>query len=241
MPSKHLLSIIIPVYNEKENIQEALEKIEKLVTTSHETLVVYDFDEDTTIPVVKKLQKKFTNIRLVKNLLGRGVINAVKSGIQRSRGDTIVVMTSDRADDPGVIDTMYAKVTDGYDLVCATRYSKGGKRLKQDSLKLYLSKIAGLSTPFLLGIPTSDLTNGFKMYRKIILDTTPIESTGGWEFAMELVLKAHKKGYKITEVPAISRARAYGSSQFKIIGWLPKYIRWYVWGVLNRFQSMFGF
>lgn len=237
---KALISIIIPVYNEKENIQEALKNMARTVKTPHEALVVYDFDKDNTVPVVKKFQNKYKNIRLIKNNLESGVINAIKSGLRESKTDTIVIMTSDRADDPGIIDKMWEKILGGYDIVCATRYSKGGKRLEQNSLKSFISRIVGISTPLILGIQTSDLTNGFKMYRKKVLNEIPIQSNGGWEFTMELVLKSHKKGYKITEVPAISRARIYGSSQFDFFHWLPKYLYWYVWGIYNRLQSIFG-
>lgn len=87
-------------------------------------------------------------------------------------------------------------------------------------------------TPWLLGIHITDISNGFKMYKASIVKTIILESTGGWEFSMEIVVKANRLGYKITEVPTIWKNRVVGVSKFKLIKWLPKYIRWYVLGVL---------
>ena len=101
-------------------------------------------------------------------------------------------------------------------------------------LKTTLSRLAGLMTPILLGIPTTDIANGFKIYRKDVLRSIKIESTGGWEYSCELIIKAHHKGFKIGDVPTVWRDRASGKSKFKLLKWLPKYIRWYLLGMLLR-------
>lgn len=231
------LTIILPVYNEGENAFFVISSIEKKVKTPHEILVVYDFDEDNTVPVVKEFTKKYKHIKLVKNNLGRGLLNAIKTGFARAHGKVIVVMPADRADTPVTINKMYNKIQSGADVVCATRYTKGGKKIGGEFIKTFISRMAGLSTPILLGIPTTDLSNGFKMYRREIVDNIPIESDGGWEFALELTIKAHNLGYKVSEVPSIWKDRIHGESQFKLKKWLPKYIRWYMWGVRRRFSK----
>lgn len=228
------ISIILPVHNEAENIERALNGIKKNVITNHEVLMIYDSDTDNTIPVAKKIIHKSSNILFIKNSYGHGIINAVKTGIKKSRGDNIVIMSPDLADDPRTIEKMFLILEKGYDIVSATRYAKGGKRLNQTSLKAFLSHLVGLSTPTFLGIPTTDLTNGFKMYRKEVLQRIPITSKGGWEFTMELVIKAHYAGYKISEVPTVSNKRKHGKSKFKFFSWLPKYLMWYIWGLKKR-------
>jgi len=232
------LSIIIPVYNEADNIGKLINKINKQVTSPHQLILVYDFDEDNTVPVVKKLQKKQKNIRLIKNNVGdcQGVMNAIKTGFKLVKSGAVVVTMADLADEPKTINAMFKKIQQGYDVVCGSRYSKGGKKIGGPIIKSWLSKLSGLLTPIMLGIPTKDVTNAFKMYRKKVLDSIKIESEGGFEIAMEIVIKAHAKGFKITEVPTTWHDRTSGESRFKLIAWLPRYVHWYVWGMRQRLK-----
>lgn len=230
------ISIILPVYNEGENITKQLEEIEKVIKTKHETLIVYDFDGDDTVAPVKKLQKKYQSIFLVKNNIGPGLINAVKTGFKKAIGEVVVVMPADLADNPKTINAMYQKIKEGFDIVCATRYTKGGRKIGGDILKTNLSKMAGLFTPLLLGIGITDISNGFKMYRREVFKKIKIESTGGWEFSMEIVIKANNLGFKICEVPTVWRDRISGKSKFKLLKWIPKYLRLYLWGMWLRLK-----
>jgi len=224
------ISIIIPAHFEKKSIIQVLEEIKKKVVTSFETLVVYDLDEDPTPKIIKKyLEKtKNNNIKVIKNNQGskRGVINAVKTGVLASRGKTIVVSMADLSDDIGKIDKMYQLIEKGFDIVCASRYMKGGRQIGGPFLKGIFSRLAGVSLHY-LGLPTHDPTNSFKAYKKTVFDRIKIESDGGFEYNLEIIVKAFKKGYKITEIPATWRDRAKGKSKFKLFKWLPKYLRWY--------------
>lgn len=231
-----MISIILPVYNEGENITEQIEEIDRTVKPKHEVIVIFDFDEDNTVGPVRKLQKKYKSLILVKNIFGRGIINAVKTGFIQSKGKAVVVMPADLADTPKTINNMYKKITDGFDIVCATRYSGGGTKIGGGILKTALSRTAGLLTPLLLGISSTDISNGFKMYRRQVLETIKIESDGGWEFAIEIVIKAKKMGFKICDVPSIWKDRELGKSKFKFTKWLPKYMKWYLKGILWRFN-----
>lgn len=231
-----LISIVIPVLNEKENIREAVIKIKTTLKFPYEILVIYDFAKDNTVPVVKALQIKHDNLRLIFNQNG-GLVNAVKTGFRNAKGQALVVLSPDAADEPATINKMYEKLKKGYDIICASRYSKGGKRLNQGSVKKILSQTAGSLAPFFLGIPTRDITNGFKMYRKEVIRKIPIKSTGGWEFALELTIKANNLGFKITEVGSISKNRKFGKSKFKLFNWLPRYIYWYLYGIGLRIKT----
>jgi len=226
------LSIIIPVYFEDKNIISELDEIKKKVKTSYNIIVVYDLDNDPTIKVVEKYIKKSKskNIFLKKNNIGskRGVINAIKTGIYCAKTNTIVVSMADLSDDIGKIDKMYQLIEKGFDIVCASRYMKGGQQIGGPFLKGLFSRFSGLSLHW-FGLPTHDPTNAFKMYRKSIFDSIKIESDGGFEYSLEVIVKAHKKGFKITEVPATWRDRTAGKSRFKLLKWLPKYIKWYLY------------
>jgi len=233
-----ILSVVIPVQNEEKNITNAINGIKNNISIPYEILVIYDTDDDSTVPVVKKLSRNNTKIKYFKNMYSPGIINAVKTGFKKSLGEYVAVMSPDLADNPSTLQVMYNKMQEGYDIVSATRYSKGGKRIGQLSFKSFLSYIAGLGTPILLGIPLTDLTNGFKMYRKRVVMSIKLQSTGGWEFTMELIIKARERNFLMTEVPTVSQKRKYGHSKFKLSQWLPKYIFWYVYGIKNRMRLL---
>lgn len=218
-----MLTIIIPVYNEGENITSAVERIEKEVKYPYQINLIYDSDEDTTLEPAKNL-----NVNLVKNKYGKGVLNAIKTGLENVQTEFAVVTMADLSDPPEVINNMLdSAIKNNSSIVCASRYMAGGKQIGGPFLKKMMSKYAGLSLHYLAGIPVHDVTNSFKLYRKSFLDNVKIESTGGFELGLELVVKAFKNGDMITEVPTVWTDRVAGKSNFKLIEWLPKYLKWY--------------
>lgn len=221
----NFLNIVIPVYNEGDNILKTLSEIEENVKTSHQIFIVYDFEADDTLPVLRK--QSLRNLHLIKNKYGKGVLNAIKTGFESIQEGAVLVVMADLSDDLSKVDEMFSKIQEGYDIVCGSRYMKGGKQIGGPRFKKLLSRFAGISLHRLAGIPTHDVTNSFKMYSFLLLQEIPIESTGGFELGMELVIKAHGKGYKIAEVPSTWRDRSAGESKFKLFRWLPKYLRWY--------------
>lgn len=218
-----MLTIIIPVYNEGENIKTAVENIEKEVKYPYTINLIYDFDEDTTIKPARDL-----NVNLIKNKYGRGVLNAIKTGLEEVKTEFAIVTMADLSDPPDVMNAMIdSAIKNNADIVCASRYMSGGGQIGGPFIKKLMSKYAGLSLHYLAGLPVNDATNSFKLYRKTFLDNVTIESTGGFELGLELVVKAFKNGNKITEVPTIWHDRTAGKSNFKLIEWLPKYLKWY--------------
>ncbi len=224
-----MINIVIPVYNEGGNIRKLFEEIKTKINTQAEIVVVYDFEEDNTLPVVNAIKDEYAfPVRLEKNLYDRGALNAIKSGMQKSTEEAVLVMMADLSDNLEVVDTMYAKIAhEGYDLVCGSRYMKGGKQYGGPFLKGLFARMAGVSLHWLTRIPTHDVSNSFKMYRKSMLDNIPLESNGGFEIGMEIVVKAYAAGYKITEIPSEWYDRTDGESNFKLWAWLPHYLHWY--------------
>ena len=228
------LSIVMPVYNEGEVIKETISRVETSVKTPHELLIVYDMDEDTTVGPALKFQKKYPNIKLVKNIYGKGALNALKTGLKKAQGDSVCIMMADLTDDPQVLNKMIKKFEAGYDVVAASRYMKGGHQIGGPRLKQLLSRVAGISLHYLVGLPTHDATNSFRLYSKKLLDKVKIESNGGFELAIELTLKAHFGGFLVTEVPTTWTYLAK-ESRFYLAKWLPKYLKWYLWAVKKRY------
>jgi len=224
----------MPVYNEGANIGRALEEIFAKVTVPKRVLIVYDFDEDDTVPVARALMQEYPGVVLLKNTLGRGVINAVRAGISATTAEVVIVTMADLSDDLTVVSRMESMIREhGYDVVCASRYMRGGRQIGGPWLKGFLSRMAGVSLHWIAGLPTHDATNAFRAYRRSVLQSIPIESQGGFEYSLELTAKAFLRGCKIGEVPSTWRDRSAGESRFLMRKWLPQYLRWYFW-TINR-------
>jgi hypothetical protein len=143
---------------------------------------------------------------------------------------------ADLSDDPKDVDAMYELARQGADVVSGSRYMRGGRQLGGPLIKRTLSRVAGLSLHHLGGVPTHDATNNYKMYSRRLLESTSIESGGGFEVALEMTVKAHLAGLRVAEVPTTWRDRTAGESRFRLRKWLPYYLRWYRRAMLARLR-----
>jgi len=221
------LSIVVPVFREGEAVDPILRALTAGVSTAHEIIVVYDFDEDPTVPVIDRLHAELPVVKGLRNDLGRGVLNAMKAGIDAARGRYVLISMADGSDEPQVVDRMVALARDGADVVAASRYMPGGCQIGGPLVKRLLSRAAGLSLHLVGGIATHDPTNNFKLYSRRLLSAERIESTAGFELALELTVKASLAGRRVAEVPTTWRDRTAGQSNFRLRKWLPHYLYWY--------------
>ncbi len=238
MDDRPPIDLIMPVFNECGNIERALRELAEKAPIPKRLIVVYDFDDDDTLPVLDRLAPEFPWVTRTKNVLGRGVLNAIRSGIAAATSDVVIITMADLSDDVAIIPKMVAKLRDeGFDIVCASRYMKGGRHIGGPWLKKAMSRTAGVSLHHLTGIPTHDATNAFRAYRREVLTAIPIESTGGFEYTLELTAKAYAAGYRITEVPSTWTDRVAGASRFELRKWLPKYLKWYLYACMKRLPN----
>jgi len=222
------LSIVVPVYNEAENITPVLRNLVGAVkATPYEVLIVYDFEADTTVPVVQRLMPEMPSLRLQRNDLGRGVLNAIRKGFQVAKAPYVLVMMADGSDEPEAIDPMLERARSGADVVAGSRYVRGGGQEGGPWLKRTLSRTAGLSLHWLGRLPIHDATSNFRMYSRRLLDAVTIESSAGFELALELTVKAQRLRMRVDEVPTVWHDRTAGESRFRLWHWLPHYLRWY--------------
>jgi dolichol-phosphate mannosyltransferase len=232
------LSVVCPVYNEGANIGRQLDELARGISVPMEVLLVYDRDDDDTLPVARAKARALPfEVRLVKNQFGRGALNAIKTGFIEARCEAILVVMADLSDDLRAVAPMYRLLGEGHDVVCGSRYMPGGRQIGGSPLKTFLSRTAGRSLHLLTGLPTRDVTNSFKLYRTSFLRGLTLESTGGFEIGMEIVVKAFVRGARIAEVPSTWTDRVAGTSRFQLWKWLPNYLRWYVYafrGVLPK-------
>ena len=228
------LSIVIPVYNEGEAVEPVLRALHAGVRTPKELVVVWDFDADTTRPVVERLATELPGLRGHRNDLGRGVLNAMRAGIATARAPLVLVSMADGSDEPAVVDPMVALARGGAVVVAASRYMRGGRQEGGPRLKRLLSRTAGLTLHWFGGVATHDPTNNFKLYRRDFLESVTIESEAGFELALELTVKATLAGRRVAEVPTTWRDRTAGESRFRLRQWLPHYLRWYLAALRGR-------
>jgi glycosyltransferase involved in cell wall biosynthesis len=222
------LTIVIPVYNEGEGFEDLWRELNTHLKCPFRALVVYDFDEDNTLPAVQGvIGRGERRLSLLKNNIRRGVVGALLTGFREVRSGPVLVVMADLSDDLAQVGQMMELYRQGYHVVVGSRYMKGGRIVNGPLVKQGLSRIAGVSLCWLRRIPTHDATNAFKIYDAEMLRQFTLESQRGFELNLEITVKAFLAGYRIVEIPSVWRDRTQGKSKFKLWSWLPHYLRWY--------------
>ncbi|MFN4227552.1 MAG: glycosyltransferase family 2 protein [Candidatus Ratteibacteria bacterium] len=231
------LSIVIPARNEQESIKDTIESLTPHLNIEEtEIIVVNDHSEDKTEDIILELKKKYSFLKLVRNEKEPGFANALKTGFENAKGEFVLPIMADGCDDPETIKKMIKKAKEGYDLVCGSRYTKGGKKIGGPKIQTFFSRFVGISLYYLIGIPTKDTPNAFKMYRKNILNSLNLKSTG-FSISMEICLKFYFSNFKICEVPTVWYGRKKGKSKFKLSKTLP-YVKLYIWAILKKWKFL---
>lgn len=229
------LSIVIPVYNEGANFPNLWKELAASIKSDFSACVVYDFDEDNTVPAVNAIvaagEKR---LQAIKNQHGRGVVAAIMTGFDVAPDGPVLVVMADLSDDLAQVDRMLELYEQGYQVVAGSRYMKGGRLIGGPVLKQTLSRLAGTSLFWLRRLPTHDATNAFKIYDRAMVKSFTVESRGGFELNLELTVKAFLAGYRIAEVPSTWRDRTAGKSRFRLWKWLPLYLSWYCYAFRPR-------
>ena len=196
---KYDLDIIIPVFREEGNISKTIEEIFKIPEINFRVMVVYDFDEDPTIQVIKNNFDK-TQIICLKNKY-QGLNGAIKTGFENIQSKATLLYPADDHENFNLISEMFYKFNEGYDIVCASRFIDGGSYEGAPLIKRLIVKFVSFTLTNFTSLPTKDATNGFRLFSKSIVEKFPIESKKGFTFSIELLAKAHRNNYKITELP----------------------------------------
>lgn len=233
------LTAVVPVYNEGANIREWWHEAQKHLPPGSKVRLVYDFDEDDTLPVARQLQGEGAPLELVKNA-GRGVCSALITGIRSVASGPVLVSMADLSDDLPMIPRMLAEYVAGADVVVASRYMPGGRQLGGPWFKGQLSRWGGRSLKLVAGFPVSDATNSFRLYDAALVHGLTLESKGGFEVGFEITLKAWMAGRRIVEVPCTWRDRVAGESRFNLRKWLPLYARLWSQALLYGVRRTWG-
>ena len=223
------IDIVIPVFNEGASIIEVIELLELNVKTRFRILICYDFEEDNTLEAINRSERSAV-IEFIKNN-GAGPCDAVKSGFNASNSECVIVYPGDDISNQKIIDSMYKKFIQGSDVVVASRFIPGGSMIGCPLVKSILVRAASYSLFMLSSIPVKDASNGFRLFSRKALNLINIESTHGFTYSLEILVKCNRLKLPIAEVPAQWIERKEGKSNFKVFFWLKMYLRWYRYGL----------
>lgn len=220
------LDIVIPVYNEGANILKVLNALCDATKTSFRVLICYDDDADDTLVALKEFEDTRCEIVTVRNR-GRGAHGAVVTGFREGDAPAALMWPADDTFNAGIIDAMYREYRNGCHVVAAGRFIEGGCMVGAPWLKSLLVRSSAFTLYYLAQLPVRDASNGLRLFSRRLLDRVRIESSVGFAYGIELLVKCHRLGWKVAEIPAVWHERTSGRSRFRVIRWLPEYLRWY--------------
>ncbi len=240
MKGKKSLSIIIPFFNERENLEPLYKELKQALgnlkeVSSWEVVFVNDGSLDGGENVVKKIAKQEPRVKLVSLNRQFGKGKALEEGLKKAKGELIVFMDADLQDDPKDLKKFLEKINQGYDLV------NGVRQKRQDNLviKVY-SKIFNWFLKNFLKSPFSDINCGFKVFRRAVSDSIPLYANNFRFFP----LAAFYKGFRVSEVKVNNRPRLHGKSKFGIrkifIGILDTLTAYFLFRFAERPFHFFG-
>jgi len=210
--------VIIPTYNEKENIEKVIRAISEL-PISFDTLIIDDNSPDGTADIVKKLQSEFDNLYLIERPGKLGLGTAYIAGFKwaLARGYSYIYeMDADFSHDPKDLVRLFnACHEEGADLAIGSRYISGVNVVDWPLSRILMSYAASIYVRTITGMKIMDPTAGFKCYKRKVLESINTEKVKsiGYGFQIEMKFMAWKLGYKIAEIPIVFIDRKHGSSK----------------------------
>ncbi|WXG40364.1 MAG: polyprenol monophosphomannose synthase [Candidatus Freyarchaeum deiterrae] len=211
------LSVVIPTYNEAENIGSLILEIESVFQNHRingEIIVVDDNSPDGTAGVVKKYLGKFDNIRILERKAKNGLGYAYKAGFKAVSGRVVMEMDADFSHNPSDIPRIFRECDGAFDVVIGSRYVGGGRIIGWDFARRMVSLVANLLVDILLRLGVKDNTSGFRAYSIETLEAIlPHVKCNSYDFQVEMIKRAKENGFNLKEVPIIFKDRAHGKSK----------------------------
>ena len=208
MPS---LSVVLPTYNERDNIVALIDAIRQNLPQP-EIVVVDDDSPDGTWQVVQALAAKRPCVRLVHRTAERGLTSALQRGIDESHGEVVCWMDCDFSMPPPTLPLMQRAIEDGADVAIGSRYAPGGRDARADRTAVLFSAVINRFARLLLGGPVRDYTTGFVAARRAVLDRIRLRGDYG-EYCIDFLARARRSGFRIAEVGYVCQPRAAGQSK----------------------------
>lgn len=229
------VDIVIPVYNEGANILATLESLRCHLQVHARVLICYDHDDDDTLLAIANYDPKPLELMCVRNR-GRGVLGAVATGLAATTAPCVITLPADDDYNAHRLNVMIDRQREGFDIVAASRFMKGaGGLVGCPLLKAMIVRAADWFMCHIVRIPTHDASNGFRLFSRRVVEQIPLESKVGFAYSLELLVKAHRLGWPIAEVPVEWHQRKAGQSRFQIVRWLPQYSRWLLYALATTY------
>ncbi len=236
------LSIVIPMFNEAENAEGTLRKVEEALLPykgSYEVIPVNDGSSDNTLEILERIAAKNGKIKVVSYVKNYGRGKALRTGFKASSGEIIVSIDADLSYSPQYI-THLIEALNGdqdIDLVLASPYMPGGGVENVPFSRLWISKLGNKILRFAVPNRIYTSTGIFRAYRKKVLESLELESDGK-EIHLEILSKAIALGFRVREVPAILTGRRKGKSKFKLKKTATSHL---IFSVFEKPMILFGF
>lgn len=232
-----LYSVILPTYNERENLPIIYYLLDKTFTEAklmYQVVIVDDSSPDNTLEVAQAIQKSYgeKHVTIVSRKGKLGLGTAYIAGLKAAKGDRIILMDADLSHHPKFIPKMIELMDKKKeDIVTGTRYALGGGVYGWDFKRKLTSKGANFLADFLLNPGVSDLTGSFRLYERRVLEKVlPQIQCKGYAFQMEIIVRSKKEGFTVGEIPITFVDRIYGESKLGT-----KEIIMYLQGLLQLF------
>lgn len=217
------IAVITPTYNERDSLESLIEQIFSLTISSITLVVVDDCSLDGTGEIAEKLAEIYP-IRVIhrekKMGLGTAYVHAFREVLttqNKNKPNYIIQMDADLSHDPRAI-PQFLEAIGHSDVVLGSRYVPGGKIENWDFFRRLISRLGNFYARHVLSLPYRDLTSGYKCFRREVLESVDLDSLSsvGYNFQIETTFHAHKKNFRIREIPIIFRERKTGQSKFHI-------------------------
>lgn len=222
------VSVVIPAHNEKENIRLCVQRLVQLRHTTCwdcQIIIVDDHSEDGTRQIADRLSNEYENIIVLHRKTGkRGMGLALIQGTRIAKGEIIIWVMADCADDISIIPTIVDKIHAGDDMVFASRYMIGGSIGNMGWVKAFLSRWFTIIARYVLGFNVHDITNAFRGFRKSMFESMHLES-GDFTISPEFAIKAKLLNFRLGEIPTTYSQRVAGKTKFGIIRMCLKYTK----------------
>lgn len=211
-------TIIIPTYNEKENIVQLINDIFLLHIPDLKIIVVDDNSPDKTADAVAQVQTVYPDLYLVRRNGKLGIGSAYIAGFKKAlalNSDFIIEMDADFSHDPKDLPRLISACENNADLAIGSRKIKGGKIIGWNLKRHLMSNGAMFFARLLLGLKTKDITAGFRCFRRSVLEKINIDTikSNGYAFQEELLYRTEKSGFTINEIPVTFKDREFGKSK----------------------------
>jgi dolichol-phosphate mannosyltransferase len=213
------ISLIMPTFNEKENIEKAIFNLVNFLEINkldYEIIIVDDNSTDGTIEIIKEIINKNNKIKIIIRKEKFGFGSALVDGTKEASNEIITWVMADSSDDLNTILKMINAIEVGGDIVIGSRNIKGASRGDQNVSKAVGSRIYSFIAKILFNLPVYDITNAFRTFRKKTFDNVVLKRN---DFAIspEFSIKAHRAGFKLKEVPTTYNERKIGEAKTKLL------------------------